>query len=183
MQNPPLPPVQEQQDGQSIHSRHSNSSARTLPRQQLSRPPSLLNQPMASASQRPLAVAPTRSHWKPDALALECDSPACVTQFSFLTRRHHCRRCGGVFCAVHAERQVPLDREAEFSEEANWWRACEGCYTEWVEGLSGGVGEGERHVREGMPIPGRRRNEGETGKRRSIVGSLSNKADWTWSTF
>ena len=35
--------------------------------------------------------------WVPNQLAPLCHS--CETPFSFTTRRHHCRRCGHVFCA------------------------------------------------------------------------------------
>ena len=35
-------------------------------------------------------------HWKPDSSAHFCDS--CHMEFSVVTRRHHCRVCGGVFC-------------------------------------------------------------------------------------
>ncbi len=85
-----------------------------------------------------------------------------------------------MFCATHAERQVPLDKQAEFCEDGNWWRACEGCYVEWVDGLSAVVDE-DGNIPEDVHVPGRRRVEGEVGMRRSFVGSLSK--DWNWSTF
>ena len=40
---------------------------------------------------------PRRPDWIPDELVLAC--PKCDVQFSPIMRRHHCRVCGGVFCA------------------------------------------------------------------------------------
>ncbi len=48
--------------------------------------------------------------WRPDGEALECG--ACGAEFSLLRRRHHCRRCGGVFCdpcSAARERLLRLD--------------------------------------------------------------------------
>eukprot|EP01059_Diplonema_ambulator_P033016 TRINITY_DN6736_c2_g1_i1.p1 TRINITY_DN6736_c2_g1~~TRINITY_DN6736_c2_g1_i1.p1 ORF type:complete len:558 (+),score=125.49 TRINITY_DN6736_c2_g1_i1:89-1762(+) len=41
----------------------------------------------------------TRASWMPDVSASECRSETCLKQFGLLTRRHHCRACGGVFCS------------------------------------------------------------------------------------
>ena len=40
---------------------------------------------------------PSRQHWKPDSAAVHC--ALCRLEFTFLLRRHHCRRCGDVFCS------------------------------------------------------------------------------------
>ena len=39
---------------------------------------------------------PSKELWKPDDRAPECS--LCGQKFSLLLRRHHCRRCGDVFC-------------------------------------------------------------------------------------
>lgn len=45
--------------------------------------------------------------WVPDSNYKAC--PSCNTAFSFLSRKHHCRRCGGVFCGDCAtEKVIPM---------------------------------------------------------------------------
>ncbi|GAM91609.1 hypothetical protein ANO11243_096610 [Dothideomycetidae sp. 11243] len=75
--------------------------------------------------------APTRGHWKPDSTATCCTSPTCKTVFTLLSRRHHCRRCGGIFCTSHSARSVPLDQEARFHPQGGWVRACEDCWGDY----------------------------------------------------
>lgn len=39
-----------------------------------------------------------RAHWLPDSAVTQCGS--CSQGFSLRHRRHHCRSCGGIFCAA-----------------------------------------------------------------------------------
>ncbi|KAF5377273.1 hypothetical protein D9615_006440 [Tricholomella constricta] len=55
-----------------------------------------------------LAVLLPRHLWKPDSLASRCDNLYCPVRFSVFERRHHCRKCGGVFCASCTSRSTPL---------------------------------------------------------------------------
>ncbi|KAJ7232846.1 FYVE zinc finger-domain-containing protein [Mycena haematopus] len=55
-----------------------------------------------------LAVLLPKHLWKPDASAPNCDNFYCRTPFSLLDRRHHCRKCGGVFCAPCSARSTAL---------------------------------------------------------------------------
>ncbi|QRV76848.1 Zinc finger, FYVE-type protein [Ceratobasidium sp. AG-Ba] len=57
-----------------------------------------------------LAVLLPKSLWKPDNMADECDTWTCTTRFSLFERRHHCRKCGGVFCqACTSQKTLLLD--------------------------------------------------------------------------
>jgi len=47
-----------------------------------------------------LAAAP----WMPDREATRCMSPSCGKPFTMTRRRHHCRRCGHIFCSRCAPR-------------------------------------------------------------------------------
>ncbi|KAJ3720672.1 hypothetical protein C8R42DRAFT_582863 [Lentinula raphanica] len=67
-----------------------------------------------------LAILMPRSLWKRDSLSSSCDTFSCPTIFSSfptflmtslfptLERRHHCRKCGGVFCSKCTSRTTPL---------------------------------------------------------------------------
>lgn len=46
--------------------------------------------------------------WKPDSEQQLCEK--CGVQFSFTTRKHHCRRCGKIFCASCCTTKVNLPR-------------------------------------------------------------------------
>ncbi|KAG8960441.1 hypothetical protein FRC03_006524 [Tulasnella sp. 419] len=60
-----------------------------------------------STSQR-LAVLLPSNLWKSDADAAECDTLKCTTKFSMFERRHHCRKCGGVFCSTCSAKTTDL---------------------------------------------------------------------------
>ncbi|XP_006454834.1 hypothetical protein AGABI2DRAFT_176255 [Agaricus bisporus var. bisporus H97] len=55
-----------------------------------------------------LAVLLPRHLWKADALASHCDNFYCRVAFSIFERRHHCRKCGGVFCQACTPKSTPL---------------------------------------------------------------------------
>lgn len=75
--------------------------------------------------------APTRDHWKPDASAPNCDADGCNKLFGLFERRHHCRRCGNVFCRVHTPFSIPLDQHARFHPDGMYSRACDLCWSEY----------------------------------------------------
>ncbi|KJE88637.1 hypothetical protein CAOG_00256 [Capsaspora owczarzaki ATCC 30864] len=60
--------------------------------------------------------------WVPDDEATQC--MACKLKFTTIRRRHHCRKCGGIFCGNCSAKKFPL-LEAGFSESV---RVCDKCY-------------------------------------------------------
>ncbi|KAF0287459.1 Zinc finger FYVE domain-containing protein 21 [Amphibalanus amphitrite] len=48
--------------------------------------------------------------WSPDKENPECSNGKCGQKFDFLKRRHHCRRCGQIFCAQCCQTRVMLPR-------------------------------------------------------------------------
>ena len=51
------------------------------------------------------------SEWKEDSAATAC--PLCAKEFSLGRRRHHCRHCGGIFCAKCSDNQMNLPSSAK----------------------------------------------------------------------
>ncbi|KAI9139749.1 hypothetical protein BKA69DRAFT_1126311 [Paraphysoderma sedebokerense] len=81
-----------------------------------------------SLSERKLKDAtgpPTRLHWKPDSEATNCSS--CARPFTFFVRRHHCRKCGDIFCSACSPHYVRLNQYASFHDHGVLVRVCEAC--------------------------------------------------------
>ncbi|KAF9896354.1 hypothetical protein BX616_007630, partial [Lobosporangium transversale] len=78
---------------------------------------------------------PSRAHWKPDSSTQVCTWPGCHLEFGFFDRRHHCRKCGDIFCSAHCSKSVPLDYALDFNPAMGVMsRACIGCfeaYEQW----------------------------------------------------
>mmetsp|Transcript_10319 Transcript_10319/g.13420 ORF Transcript_10319/g.13420 Transcript_10319/m.13420 type:complete len:146 (+) Transcript_10319:517-954(+) len=63
----------------------------------------------------------TRSHWINDESVSRC---SCGSQFSTFNRKHHCRRCGGIFCGVCTSERTRVLRCDEYKEA----RVCKSCF-------------------------------------------------------
>lgn len=61
------------------------------------------------------------TEWKEDSAASNC--PLCAKEFSLARRKHHCRNCGGIFCAKCSDNQMNLPSSAKPV------RVCDNCYT------------------------------------------------------
>jgi hypothetical protein len=48
------------------------------------------------------------TNWIPDETVTVCQDPHCEKRFSFWTRKHHCRRCGNIFCSSHISHKMKL---------------------------------------------------------------------------
>ncbi|TAQ85169.1 hypothetical protein B7494_g6508 [Chlorociboria aeruginascens] len=75
-----------------------------------------------------VTALPTRQHWKPDYESQVCDETTCTRYFAYFTRRHHCRRCGNIFCDNHSMYSIPLDQDANYHPQGTQSRACEHCW-------------------------------------------------------
>ena len=60
-----------------------------------------------------------------------CDEPSCRRHFNYWTRRHHCRKCGNIFCDSHSSYDVPLDQDANYNPRGTPSRACSHCHTDF----------------------------------------------------
>ncbi|KAI9780624.1 MAG: hypothetical protein M1816_002785 [Peltula sp. TS41687] len=75
--------------------------------------------------------APTKDHWKPDSCVSNCDAATCNKLFGLFERKHHCRRCGNIFCGAHTPFSVRLDQHARFHPDGTYSRACDMCWSEY----------------------------------------------------
>lgn len=83
--------------------------------------------------------------WMPDETSSKCC--ICETPFTFLTRRHHCRRCGRLVCATCSPHRITIPRqyivrppeERLWDEDANLTRSHSGNdSSEYLDNLGGG---------------------------------------------
>ncbi|XP_041354044.1 zinc finger FYVE domain-containing protein 21-like isoform X2 [Gigantopelta aegis] len=63
--------------------------------------------------------------WVPDDQFQYCMNPDCQGKFHFMNRRHHCRRCGKVFCNKCCEAKLPLPRMC-FVDPVRHCQTCSG---------------------------------------------------------
>ncbi|KAJ1619809.1 hypothetical protein T492DRAFT_915697 [Pavlovales sp. CCMP2436] len=74
------------------------------------------------------------SHWVPDEAVSDCAAPDCARSFGRLVRKHHCRRCGRVFCAQCTPRRLKLTPSLQLdSERGVAVRVCASCAAEVAE--------------------------------------------------
>ncbi|CEG75623.1 hypothetical protein RMATCC62417_10633 [Rhizopus microsporus] len=97
-------------------------------------PTKLMSDPISEEVTGP----PTRDHWKPDSEANSCGYLGCPTYFGLFDRRHHCRKCGDIFCSAHCSNYFRLDQDARFHLQGILSRGCNTCaeeYKQWQEEL------------------------------------------------
>ncbi|XP_063902638.1 uncharacterized protein LOC135122390 [Zophobas morio] len=69
----------------------------------------------------------TRAHWVYN--KFNCMEPTCQIRFSLLNKKHHCRRCGGIFCEEHCRWKIKLDARAIPDQEFGVsCRVCKSCF-------------------------------------------------------
>lgn len=65
----------------------------------------------------------SKKNWKPDSSTNECTK--CRSPFTSARRRHHCRRCGDIFCAECSNKTSPIPK-LNIEQPV---RVCNDCYT------------------------------------------------------
>jgi hypothetical protein len=136
---------------------------------------------------------PTREHWKPDSESSICDETTCTRYFTYFTRRHHCRRCGNIFCDVHSLYTIPLDQDANYHPKGQRVRSCEHCWTDyrrWQIARSSRSNSESSHSDEpATPTVSCGKPKGAMANVFGKAGGLSESIaasvprDWNWSTF
>lgn len=127
---------------------------------------------------------PTRFHWQPDHARKNCTQ--CARPFGLFERRHHCRKCGDIFCADDSNYSVPLDHTVSFNHlNGVLSRACKGCaddYSQYRDSIF------NDHPAAGLPnndimnIP-QPQQLNTTNVQSDLDQAASVPKDWSWSTF
>jgi hypothetical protein len=95
---------------------------------------------LASDAAQPKAAAKTKDEWTPDSEQRACTD--CEKPFTIKRRRHHCRACGGMFCAdccsSKSKRVMATDRVGGKEKER---RVCKLCWHS-ISLLSDGIEQG-----------------------------------------
>ncbi|KAG1454604.1 hypothetical protein G6F46_008552 [Rhizopus delemar] len=99
---------------------------------------SVPKKPLSNQMSEEITGPPTRDHWKSDSEVNNCESIGCSINFGLFDRRHHCRKCGDIFCSAHCSNYFRLDQDAQFHLHGILSRGCNSCaeeYKRWQEGL------------------------------------------------
>ncbi|GMH48219.1 hypothetical protein TL16_g00240 [Triparma laevis f. inornata] len=83
---------------------------------------------VASVSKTKQNGAPVAPRWVPNKEKSSCTK--CNCKFDWVKRRHHCRRCGEVFCGdcTNKKALLPANTAAKESDTKNPRRVCTDCY-------------------------------------------------------
>lgn len=98
--------------------------------------PCICSRPLSSPQQKIIRLTYSRKFanclsLQPDSESSVCDEPACTRYFTYFRRRHHCRRCGNIFCDMHSLYTIPLDQDANYHPRGSRSRSCEHCWSEY----------------------------------------------------
>lgn len=147
-------------------------------------------------------AAPTRRHWLRDETVAECGAAACHKRFNFFERRHHCRKCGGIFCKEHTLHFLYINHLAQFTTggRGTLSRVCDGCIDQYNDFIQHEFGTGSvslsppQHTETAEPMAHKaigsvRRDvlvkhanvQREDTRTEPVVGSVP--ANWSWSSF
>uniref|UniRef100_A0A0D9VV05 1-phosphatidylinositol-3-phosphate 5-kinase n=1 Tax=Leersia perrieri TaxID=77586 RepID=A0A0D9VV05_9ORYZ len=74
----------------------------------------------------------SRVFWMPDHSCRVCYD--CDTQFTIFNRRHHCRRCGRIFCGKCTTNSIPASSGPDRNiDEGDRIRLCNFCFKQWEQ--------------------------------------------------
>nr|CAG8617318.1 4120_t:CDS:2 [Entrophospora candida] len=66
--------------------------------------------------------------WVEDDEVSTCQQPGCDVNFNLWNRRHHCRRCGYIFCNTHSAYSMLLFPDGSEDWGGVWSRVCGKCF-------------------------------------------------------
>lgn len=126
-----VPAVLRQTDSSSLRSVDSNMSTNSI----ASTVKSYLPFTSFKSYEHYLRQPPTRKHWIKDETVYQCSEPSCDKEFNFFERRHHCRKCGKIYCKEHTSHFLYINHLAQFTTggRGTLSRVCDNCIEEYNE--------------------------------------------------
>ncbi|KAK3096052.1 hypothetical protein FSP39_022549 [Pinctada imbricata] len=70
----------------------------------------------------------TKKHWKNADSVKACSNKECRKKFTLIERKHHCRRCGLVFCSSCLQYLRKLNLLAHIDPNGKQYKVCESCF-------------------------------------------------------
>lgn len=181
----------------------SQASVKSVESSALVESTSLLVSPYRNISQRKynhiLLLAPTRKHWVKDEAVLKCGISDCPKSFNFFERRHHCRRCGGIYCKEHTMHYLYINHLAQFTTggRGTLSKVCDNCIEEYNDFVKHEFGVDVRQYHHSTPNTSatspinskpaaasqfsNKNGYSETSNNEQVAGSVP--ANWSWSSF
>lgn len=125
--------------------------------------------------------SPTRAHWRRDLTRHSC--ALCDKNFTFFERRHHCRRCGDIFCAEHTSHLLKLGLDAQFTlgGQGLLCKVCDNCCRDYEQFVKRELGETGATGGRKSSIVTEDQQKQNSGDANAMVGTVP--ADWSWSSF
>lgn len=131
---------------------------------------------------------PTRVHWKKDLSRTSC--AYCSKNFTFFERRHHCRRCGDIYCNEHVSNYLNLGADANFCVDSPGvlCKVCDSCFKDYEIYLKkkfGGnvINDSLKKSSVGIAVQGGSKNKTNLEQQQQQINVGSIPADWSWSSF
>lgn len=129
----------------------------------------------------PHQVHPT---WERDEAVSQCR--ACARRFNFITRRHHCRRCGRIFCDRCSSYRALLDpsdivHDPAYVESStassSSQRVCQSCYEEVTASVPNGLHASRTNSMERIVVDQRRLQIPSPSRNGETSSQISDLAD------
>ncbi|KAK6461729.1 hypothetical protein DFJ63DRAFT_194056 [Scheffersomyces coipomensis] len=113
----------------------SNESTTSMDSNFSSIPSSIINFLNGGTANKLYSTTPTRNHWLKDEAATKCGIPSCNKEFNFFERRHHCRKCGGIYCKEHTSHYLYINKNANFTTggRGTLSKVCDLCINDYNE--------------------------------------------------
>ncbi|XP_038050012.1 uncharacterized protein LOC119723433 isoform X5 [Patiria miniata] len=80
------------------------------------------------------AITITKLHWINSSQRSKCHNSSCKLKFTLTQRKHHCRKCGEVFCAKCLQYQRKLSPTAEYDPNGKLYMVCAVCFNSETQG-------------------------------------------------